>query len=185
MITALRPSRRQFLVLAAALLALGGTPRPDAGRAAAAAVAMPDRYSADTAARVLGDGGNAVDAAVAASFVLAVTYPEAGNIAGGGFLLARIDEEAVFLDFRETAPAAAARDMYLDERGEIIEGASLNGHRAAGVPGTVAGLWAAHEKYGLKQWAELLEPAIALAENGFEVPVPLVDHGRGESRVLH
>lgn len=149
-----------------------------------AAVAMPDRFSADAVERVLSEGGNAVDAAVAASFVLAVTYPEAGNIAGGGFLLARIGQNAVFLDYRETAPAAATRDMYLDAEGSVIEGLSLNGHRAVGVPGTVAGLEVAHRKYGSKPWAELLEPAITLAENGFEVPQALVDHVRDDSARL-
>ncbi len=145
---------------------------------------MPDRFSADVVERVLAEGGNAVDAAVAASFVLAVTYPEAGNIAGGGFLLARIGGDAVFLDYREAAPAAATRDMYLDAGGEIVEGLSLNGHRAVGVPGTVAGLEAAHRKYGTLPWAELLEPAIVLAETGFEVPQALVDVLRADSARL-
>ncbi len=170
--TGWRLARRRFLVTAVALLALGCTPEPAAQKAtpAAAAVAMPDRYSADTAAHVLADGGNAVDAAIASAFVLAVTSPEAGNIGGGGFMLARFGDEATFLDFREVAPAAATRDMYLDARGEIIGGASLTGHRAVGVPGTVAGLWAAHRKYGTKPWAELMAPAITIAENGFQVP---------------
>lgn len=145
---------------------------------------MPDRYSADTAVQVLESGGNAMDAAIAAAFVLAVTLPEAGNIGGGGFLLGRIGDEAVFLDYRETAPAAATRDMYLDTLGEIVEGLSLNGHRAVGVPGTVAGLKAAHSKYGSMPWAELLDPAIALAEHGFEVPQQLVDHVRDDSARL-
>ncbi len=169
------PTRRRFLVAAAALLAFGCSTGPTKQNAtpAASAVAMPDRYSADTAAQVLTDGGNAVDAAIASAFVLAVTSPEAGNIGGGGFMLARFNGEAVFLDFREVAPAAATRDMYLDSHGEVIEGASLTGHRAVGVPGTVAGLWAAHRKFGEKPWAELVAPAISLAENGFEVPPQL------------
>ncbi len=187
MIRGFRWSRRLFLLAAAATAALGCTPEPAARQVpaqkatpAAAAVAMPDRYSADIAARVLADGGNAVDAAIASAFVLAVTSPEAGNIGGGGFMLARFNGEAVFLDFREVAPAAATRDMYLDARGEIIEGASLTGHRAVGVPGTVAGLWAAHQKYGKKPWPELMAPAIALAENGFEVPPQLEKFMREE-----
>jgi len=181
-----RPLRRQFVVIAAALLALGCSPKPAEKQTAlaAAALAMPDRSGADAVEQVLAKGGNAVDAAVAASFVLAVTYPEAGNIAGGGFLLARIGQDAVFLDYRETAPAAATRDMYLDAEGGVVEGLSLNGHRAVGVPGTVAGLEAAHRKYGTKPWAELLEPAIALAENGFEVPQLLVDRVRDDSARL-
>jgi len=173
--TGWRLARRRFLFTAVALLALGCTPQPAAPKAtpAAAAVAMPDRYSAETAARVLADGGNAVDAAIASAFVLAVTSPEAGNIGGGGFMLARFDGEAVFLDFREVAPAAATHDMYLDARGEIVAGASLTGHRAIGVPGTVAGLWAAHQKYGKQPWADLVAPAITLAESGFQVPPQL------------
>jgi gamma-glutamyltranspeptidase/glutathione hydrolase len=134
---------------------------------------MPDRYSADVAARILADGGNAVDAAIASAFVLAVTSPECGNIGGGGFMLARFDGKAAFLDFREVAPAAATRDMYLDAHGEVLADASLTGHRAVGVPGTVAGLWAAHRKYGTKPWADLLSTAIVLAEMGFKVPPQL------------
>jgi gamma-glutamyltranspeptidase/glutathione hydrolase len=131
---------------------------------------MPDAFSARVAAGVLERGGNAVDAAVAAAFVLAVTFPEAGNIGGGGFLLAWMGGEAAFLDYREVAPEAASRDMYLRGDGEVVEGASLTGHLAVGVPGTVAGLWEAHRRYGSQPWEELVAPAIALAEAGFEVP---------------
>ena len=102
---------------------------------------MPDSFSADVASEVLRAGGNAVDAAVAGAFTLAVTYPEAGNIGGGGFMLTYLDGKATFLDYRETAPAAATRDMYLDANGDIAGDSSLTGHKAAGVPGTVAGLW--------------------------------------------
>ena len=181
---ALARTRRYFLLGAIAALALACSKPPVPVADAAGAIAMPDRFSADAVQQVLERGGNAVDAAVAASFVLAVTYPEAGNIAGGGFLLARIGGDAVFLDYRETAPAAATRDMYLDAAGSIVEGLSLNGHRAVGVPGTVAGLEAAHRKYGSLPWPELLEPAIALAENGFAVPQQLVDHVRDDSARL-
>jgi gamma-glutamyltranspeptidase/glutathione hydrolase len=169
------PARRRFLAAAAALLVLGCAPQPATQLAppAAAAVAMPDHFSAQAAARVLADGGNAVDAAIASAFVLAVTSPECGNIGGGGFMLARFGQEATFLDFREIAPAKATRDMYLDRHGEVVEGASLTGHLAVGVPGTVAGLWAAHRKYGTKPWADLLSTAIALAEMGFRVPAQL------------
>lgn len=117
--------------------------------------------------RVLEDGGNAVDAAVATAFALAVVYPEAGNIGGGGFLVARMaDGTTASLDFRERAPAGASADMFLDEQGELT-GASITGHLASGVPGAVAGLWRAHERFGRKPWAELLAPAIRLAEEGF------------------
>jgi gamma-glutamyltranspeptidase / glutathione hydrolase len=117
---------------------------------------------------VLRDGGNAVDAAVATAFALAVVLPSAGNIGGGGFLVAHVDGQSHALDFRETAPAAGSRDMYLDASGETGD-RSVTGHLAAGVPGSVAGLWAAHEKLGSKPWAELVQPAIRLAEEGFEV----------------
>jgi gamma-glutamyltranspeptidase/glutathione hydrolase len=140
-----------------------------------AAVAMPDSYSADVASQILKNGGNAIDAAVAAQFVLAVTLPEAGNIAGGGFMLIVKDGQSDFLDYRETAPAKAHRDMYLDDKGEVIPNLSVYGVLSAGVPGTVDGMWQAHQKYGSKSWAELVQPAIDLAEKGFVVHPKLAD----------
>jgi gamma-glutamyltranspeptidase/glutathione hydrolase len=134
-----------------------------------AAVAAPDTYSAAVAAEVLSNGGNAVDAAVAVGFSLAVTLPEAGNIGGGGFMLLHFDGKAAFIDYRERAPFAAHRDMYLDAEGNVIKGASTIGHLAAGVPGAVAGLWAAHQRYGELPWKDVLAPAIRLARDGFEV----------------
>ena len=134
-----------------------------------ASYAMPDKYAARVVHEILDDGGNAVDAAIAAAFVLAVTFPEAGNIGGGGFMLAHMDGENHFLDYREKAPLTASRDMYLDADGRVVDKASLVGIRAAGVPGTVAGLWKAHKKFATKSWASLLEPAIGYAESGFEV----------------
>jgi gamma-glutamyltranspeptidase/glutathione hydrolase len=133
------------------------------------AVAAPDQYGADVAAQILKKGGNAVDAAVATAFTLAVTYPEAGNIGGGGFMTLFMKGKPYFLDYRETAPKAASRSMYLDEKGDVIPGMSLVGARASGVPGTVMGLWEAHQKFGKLPWAELLTPAIAYAKNGFKV----------------
>ena len=144
-----------------------------------AAVAMPDLYSAEVASRILERGGNAVDASIAAVFTLAVTYPEAGNIGGGGFMLLRMDNTSEFLDYRETAPAAAFETMFLDENDEVIPKASLSGHRAAGVPGTVAGMWAAHQKHGSIPWSELLAEPIRLATEGFEVHQTLADSYRG------
>jgi gamma-glutamyltranspeptidase/glutathione hydrolase len=179
----LLPRRRLLLAFAAALLAAcAAQPRPDPVAAppvatpatrTAAAVAMPDVFSAEVASRVLAEGGNAIDVAVAVGFSLGVTLPEAGNIGGGGFLLAWVGGKAEFLDYRETAPAAASRDMYLDERGEVRPGQSLTGHRAVGVPGTVAGLWAAHQRHGKLPWQRLLAPAIELAREGFVVPPQL------------
>lgn len=133
------------------------------------AVALPEPHAAEAVAEVLRRGGNAVDAAVTAAFTLAVTYPTAGNIGGGGFLLTQMNGEQHFLDYRETAPAAATRDMYIGEDGEVNPRSSLIGARASGVPGTVAGMWEAHQKFGSKPWEELIKPAIELAENGFKV----------------
>lgn len=134
-----------------------------------AALAMPDSYSAQAAKQVLEDGGNAIDAAIAAQFVLAVTLPEAGNIGGGGFMTIYKDKKSDFLDYREVAPKRAHRDMYLDENGEVIPYLSLYGILSSGVPGTVDGMWQAHKKYGSKTWQELLKPAITLAEKGYIV----------------
>ncbi|GAC18070.1 gamma-glutamyltransferase [Paraglaciecola arctica] len=134
-----------------------------------AAVAMPDSYSADVAKEILQKGGNAVDAAIAAQFVLAVTLPEAGNIGGGGFMLVYKDKKTDFIDYREQAPLSAHRDMYLDENGDVIPYQSVIGILASGVPGTVAGMWLAHEKHGSLPWKELVQPAVNLAEQGFKV----------------
>jgi len=118
---------------------------------------------------VLQKGGNAVDAAIATQWALAVVYPGAGNIGGGGFMVAYLkNKEAIALDYREMAPAAAHRDMYLDENGNHIIEKSLYGHLASGVPGTVAGLFAAH-KYAKLPMKVLMEPAIELAEKGFAI----------------
>jgi len=134
-----------------------------------AAVAMPDSFSADVAKDILQRGGNAVDAAIAAQFVLAVTLPEAGNLGGGGFMLVYKDKKSDFIDYREQAPLSAHRDMYLDKNGDVIPYQSLIGVLSSGVPGTVAGMWLAHEKYGSLPWKELVQPAFDLAEKGFKV----------------
>jgi gamma-glutamyltranspeptidase/glutathione hydrolase len=134
-----------------------------------AALAMPDRYSAMVVKSVLEDGGNAVDAAIAAQFVLAVTLPEAGNIGGGGFMTIYKDGKADFLDYREVAPQKASRDMYLDNQGAVIPYLSLYGILSSGVPGTVDGMWKAHQKYGTKKWQVLLQPSIKLAKDGYIV----------------
>ncbi len=113
-------------------------------------------------------GGNAIDAAVATQFALAVVYPVAGNLGGGGFMVVRMsDGKSETLDYREVAPAAAHPDMYLGETKEVIAGLSQRGHLATGVPGTVAGLAESHKKYGSLPWAALVQPAIDLALNGF------------------
>lgn len=156
----------QYLALAAAILSCSSV---YAATLEGGAVAAPDQYGAQVAADILKKGGNAVDAAVATAFTLAVTYPEAGNIGGGGFMTLFVDGKPYFLDYREVAPKAATRNMYLDDKGEVIENLSLVGVRAAGVPGTVMGLWEAHRKFGKLPWSELLTPAIGYAKNGFKV----------------
>jgi gamma-glutamyltranspeptidase/glutathione hydrolase len=138
-----------------------------------AGVAMPDKFSADVAADILSQGGNAVDAAIAAQFVLAVTLPEAGNIGGGGFMLVHKDGKNDFIDYREKAPLAASRDMYLNEEGNVIPYKSVFGVFSSGVPGTVSGMWLAHKKYGTMAWEDLVAPAVNLAKNGFIVPAKL------------
>ena len=140
-----------------------------------AAVAIPDKYGAQVAEDVLRAGGNAVDAAVAVGFSMAVTFIDAGNIGGGGFMMIYMDDAPAFLDYRETAPLAAHRDMYLDEHGDALENASLIGAQAVGVPGTVAGLWEAHQRYGRLPWEDLVMPAVRLAEEGFLPAKALVD----------
>ena len=117
---------------------------------------------------ILKNGGNAIDAAVAVHFALAVVFPAAGNIGGGGFLVYRTNEGKFFtLDYREKAPMKAGRDMYLDENGEVDNEKSILGHLASGVPGSVDGMVTVHEKYGKMSWKEILQPAIDLAKNGF------------------
>src|SRR6201996_390419 len=130
--------------------------------------AYPD--AAQVGLDILKKGGNAVDAAVAVQFALAVTFPEAGNIGGGGFMVYRSAQgETNTLDFREKAPAAASQNMYLDSAGNVIPGLSLSTHLASGVPGSVDGMVEAHKKYGKLKWEELVQPAIDLARNGFKI----------------
>jgi gamma-glutamyltranspeptidase/glutathione hydrolase len=164
------------LLAAAAIAILAGTqalslaavrPGPTAPHAMVVA-ADPD--AARAALDVLRAGGNAVDAAITTAFALAVTYPQAGNLGGGGYLLARMaDGRSFVVDYRETAPAAATRDMFLDASGKVVADRSVRGALAAGVPGTVAGMAMAREIAGTMPLARLLAPAIALAEEGFAV----------------
>lgn len=135
----------------------------------AMAVATPDSYSSDVAMSILQRGGNAIDAAIAVQFVLAVTLPEAGNIGGGGFMVIHTAQGNDFIDYRETGPKAAFRDMYLDANGEVERLKSLYGVLASGTPGTVAGMAKAHQLHGSIPWSELVQPAVDLANKGFVV----------------
>jgi gamma-glutamyltranspeptidase / glutathione hydrolase len=132
-------------------------------------VVAQEHLAADVGLAVLKQGGNAVDAAVAVGFALAVTHPQAGNLGGGGFALIRMaDGASTFLDFREEAPLKAAHDMYIGPDGNPTK-ESLVGWRAAGVPGSVMGLADAYKRFGTTKWADLLEPAVKLARDGFVV----------------
>jgi len=131
-------------------------------------VVTTDRYASEVGVAVLENGGNAVDAAVAVHFALAVANPEAGNLGGGGFLLLRMaDGTLASLDFRSTAPGRASRDMFLDSDDELTD-RSVEGPAAAGVPGSVRGMWDAHQRFGQLDWADLIRPAVELAR-GLEV----------------
>lgn len=132
-------------------------------------VVAADGLAADVGAEILRAGGNAVDAAVATGFALAVTYPSAGNLAGGGFMLIHKDGAQHFIDYREKAPAASHRDMYLDAEGKVDRRLAYGSRQSAGVPGTVAGLIYALEKYGTMSLKDVIQPAIRLAEQGIEV----------------
>src|SRR5688500_17496614 len=130
--------------------------------------------SSDAASRagieVMKKGGNAVDAAIATGLALAVTWPAAGNIGGGGFMLIRkADGTAEVIDYRGTAPKASRRDMFLDAEGNVILGLSTYGHKASAVPGTIAGFRLAHQRHGKLKWEEVVEPARKLAAEGFVV----------------
>jgi len=131
-------------------------------------VVSAHRLASQAGIAVLKDGGNAIDAAIAVAYALAVTFPEAGNLGGGGFMTIRLaDGTERFIDFRETAPALARPDLYLDSKGDVIEGLSTRGWRAVAVPGTVAGLELARRTYARLPRARLMAPAIALARHGF------------------
>ncbi|HEV2492610.1 MAG TPA: gamma-glutamyltransferase [Terriglobia bacterium] len=183
----MRP-RQLFVVLSvlAALLAQGfpaSAFEPVAARHGMVVTSEP--LATDAGVEILQAGGNAVDAAVAVGFALAVTYPYAGNIGGGGFMLVRMATgDAAFIDYREEAPAAATRNMYLDPKGDVIPEASIVGARAVGVPGTVAGLALAEQKYGKLGLARVMAPAMRLAAEGFPVSYALARSLRGNRALL-
>ena len=132
-------------------------------------VTSASKYASQVGIDILRKGGNAVDAAVAMGFALAVTYPQAGNIGGGGFMVIKIKDTITSIDYREKAPSASTGNMYLDANGKFMPDKSQAGHLSAGVPASVAGLLYALEKYGSMPRDSVLNPAISLAENGFEI----------------
>jgi gamma-glutamyltranspeptidase/glutathione hydrolase len=148
----------------------------DPVRAKKAMVVAADPTAARVGLKILQQGGNAIDAAVAVGFALAVTYPAAGNLGGGGFMVMRFaDGKVKTLDYREAAPSTATRDMFLDKNGNFLEQKSTNGHLACGVPGSVAGMMYAQRRYGRLTRAQVLKPAINLAENGFPLHYRLAE----------
>ena len=149
-------------------------------------VATQEAIATKVGVQILKQGGNAVDAAVAIGFTMAVTLPQAGNLGGGGFMIAHIAKtgETVAIDYREMAPALATQDMHLDENGNPVSERSQFIHLAVGVPGTVAGLSYALKKYGTLTLKQVMSPAIHLAEKGFNVTVPLADSLKEHKKAL-
>ncbi len=137
------------------------------------AVAAAEAAATEAGLEILRQGGNAVDAAVATALALVVVHPEAGNLGGGGFAVVKFDDQLASLDFRETAPAAATPDMFLDANGRPRPDASELGPLAAGVPGSPKGLWELHRRFGSVPWSDVVGPAHRLAESGFEITVRL------------
>jgi gamma-glutamyltranspeptidase/glutathione hydrolase len=154
-------------------------------RARSAMVGSTEEHASRAGLEILRSGGNAIDAAVAVGFALAVTHPAAGNLGGGGFMVLRLaDGRETTIDYRERAPAAAHRDMYLDEHGTPVAERSLVGALAAGVPGSVAGMTYAQRKYGKLPLATVMAPAVALARDGFEVSWALADSLSADGQLL-
>ena len=167
------PRIRCAVVLLLSLLAAAAPPagaaHPEAARGTGGAVSSAAPAATAAGIEILAAGGNAADAAVAVALALAVVHPTAGNLGGGGFAVARFGNDVATLDFRETAPAAATPDMFLDSRGEPRPDASLIGPLAAGVPGSPAGLEELHARYGRLEWSAVVAPAVKLARDGFVV----------------
>ena len=133
-------------------------------------VVSSNKYASQIGLDILKNGGNAIDAAIGVSFALAVVHPGAGNIGGGGFMVVRTsDGKVTTIDFREKAPSGASKDMFLDDSLNVIPGKSWSTSLASGVPGSVAGMWMAHEKFGSKPWYDIIRPSIHLAQYGFKL----------------
>src|SRR5688572_4528821 len=168
------------------LLCLLALVTPAAGQqpiyAKKAMVVSVHRLASEAGVEMMQAGGNAVDAAVATGFALAVVHPPAGNLGGGGFMLVRWNDGQVkFLDYREKAPQAATRDMYLDKKGDLVPDLSTIGYKAIGVPGSVAGMTYAQRKWGKLPLKRVMQPAIRLAEQGFQLSWDDADDFRDEN----
>ena len=175
-----KPTLHFFLLLSSLPTALASGQLDVAPVQAQHAMVVSVQHDAsDAGLKILQAGGNAVDAAVAVGFALAVVYPDAGNLGGGGFMMLRLaNGESHFIDFREEAPLRATANMYLDGDGKIIPDASTVGYLAAGVPGTVAGLVEAEKRFGKLTLQQVMDPAIEFAEKGYVL-------GAGEAAMLH
>src|SRR5262245_37136214 len=148
-------------------------------------VASTSEIASRVGVEIMQRGGNAIDAAVAVGLALAVTWPSAGNLGGGGFMMIRrANGETEIIDYRERAPLAASRDMYLDKSGEVVKGLSTVGYKAAGVPGSVAGLSLALKRHGKLMWADVVEPARKLAAEGFSINYHLARSLKGSEKLL-
>ena len=177
----MRPTLASLVLFSFTTFEIGAKPPVHAKHAM---VVAQEGLATDVGVAVLKSGGNAIDAAVAVGFALAVTYPFAGNIGGGGFMTVRMaDGRTTFMDFRERAPGKASRDMYLDAAGKPTRD-SIEGWRSSGVPGSVRGFELALSKYGRKKWADVMAPAIELASKGFPASYSLAEslHSRSLSR---
>ena len=168
----LRMTKRFFLLLPAIVTVACKSPQSKAPAvgviAQSAMVVSAHPLASQAGVEIMKAGGNAVDAAVATQLALAVVYPSAGNLGGGGFMVLRKNDGFVTsLDYREKAPGLSSRDMYLDEEENVVRGLSEKGHLSSGVPGSVSGMYQAHQKYGVLPWKDLVQPAIDLARNGF------------------
>ena len=142
-------------------------------------VVCDNKIASKVGIEILKKGGNAIDASIATALALAVTHPQAGNIGGGGFLVyLDRNKQATTIDFREKAPLAATKTMYLDKNNNLIKGSNHNGAKSIGVPGTIAGLYLAHRKYGVLPWKELVQPSVDLAEKGFKLSWTLAQHAK-------
>jgi gamma-glutamyltranspeptidase / glutathione hydrolase len=171
-----------FLILASSAPVFAAFPRPTQSQNGMVAAAHPLATAAGV--KILRQGGNAIDAAVATTLAISVVEPFSAGIGGGGFAMIKVGDKIESLDFRERAPKQASRKMYLDAQGKVRPNASLEGHLAAGVPGTIAGLAAVHQKYGKLPWRSVVAPAIKLARNGFNVSEIYTEQAKSKQKRL-
>ncbi len=171
-----------LLILASSAPVFAAFPRPAQSQKGMVASAHP--LATQAGVEMLKQGGNAIDAAVAATLAISVVEPFSAGIGGGGFMMVKVGKEIKSLDFRERAPLKASRNMYLDAQGKVRPNASLEGHLAAGVPGTISGLAAAHRKYGKLPWRTVVAPSIRLAREGFKVSELYTEQAKSKQKLL-